>query len=279
MLALVSAIAALAVSPTPASADVSGNFYNITWNIDNLRWGGAEAATDYYNMIAAVHRAAGHDYQSESNVDETTSQGAQLIGINIVLDGDHIATVYLWSNILYVAGFWSQRTNIHYEFSTYSDVFRQRIRSVAPGAVFSNIGTGSYTNLNGGSQQARASRVFTPEGMYNSILGLYDPGSRTLQQRQQSYVDAIQYISEAARFGLILNRVYDNLLHYTTTPIGADYAQLENDWDRVSTFIHRVTRGDVPSNYTITVLGQTFRTLAALMFSLRYVMINYGSGR
>ncbi|MFC8846904.1 MULTISPECIES: ribosome-inactivating family protein [unclassified Micromonospora] len=279
--AIAMALGLVTVAPPAAQADFTGNYTVFDWNLDSLNYVGSpgpsqQAATDYWNMLAQLHRVAGHDFLGD-NVDETTQTGAQLIEIRLSLSGLYRASVYLWSNNLYVAGFYSASTGRHYQFTTYSDVFQARIRAMAPNAQFTTIGSGSYTGLSGGSPESRAGRQMGRATMIGSLYVLFTPNSYTQARQQQAWVDIIQFVAEAARFGSILNTVYNNLRNGTGNQMGTNNIELENNWGAVSSFIHQQADGDYPVGHHIQIWGQVFYFISTLVARIGYVMINNGS--
>ncbi|WP_176308500.1 ribosome-inactivating family protein [Micromonospora sp. NBS 11-29] len=280
--ALAMAVGLVTVAPPrPARADFTGNYTAFDWNLDSLNYVGTpgasqQAATDYWNMLAQLHRVAGHDFLGD-NVDETTQTGAQLIEIRLRLANFYRGSIYLWSNNLYVAGFYSAGTGRHYQFTTYSDVFQARVRALAPNAQFTTIGSGSYTGLSGGSQESRAGRAMGRATMVGSLYVLFTPTSYTQTRQQQAWVDIIQFVAEAARYGSILNTIYNNLRDGTGNSMGANNIELENNWGTVSSFIHQQANGDYPVGHHIQIWGQVFYFVSTLVARIGYVMINNGS--
>ncbi|MGW3045992.1 hypothetical protein ACWC9T_39690 [Kitasatospora sp. NPDC001159] len=87
------------------------NYQVIDWNISNITAGGNTHHQNYWNLIDAIHRHTYGDVTGVNNVTETTTERGRLVQVRVLgTNNTHLASVYLWANDLYAAGFYAPQS-------------------------------------------------------------------------------------------------------------------------------------------------------------------------
>ncbi|HEY8980829.1 MAG TPA: ribosome-inactivating family protein [Streptomyces sp.] len=259
--------------PTDARIDaVRWDVTYLTSNDPTLR---AVAAKSYSEMLNSLRHLAGHRYLDQAW--ETTSRGNEVLEVQIVRDGAHTSSIYLWARSLYVIGFWA-RNGSHRFFND---------ASVNPAADIMQIPqpqrlpwTGNYAQTPGGSD--RTYLTYGPQTLNEALHAIEQMGtslSGTPQQRNtlgRHMVRLIQTIAEAARFAEIENRIeylIRNGLGGETSTLGNDLVELENNWGAISAFIH----GWINNAYAdpIFLRRRWFNNLTQLLPVIQWVLIRH----
>ncbi|MFJ4326908.1 ribosome-inactivating family protein [Streptomyces tricolor] len=278
-----SALLTLAISMglvTTLSGTASATNYEvIDWHISNITAGGSTHHQNYWNLIDAIHRHTYGEVTGVNNVTETTTEQGRLVQVRVLdTNNAHLASVYLWANDLYVAGFYAPQTNTHWAFQDRINEFQTALGVTVP--ANRRIASGNYNDIPGGNE--RGSLAPNPENIYNAM--------RTLG-RANAYNDATgravlmatQIFSEAARFGVVFDVVRGNIqnpnrnrpLNYLDEQRGYILAaNVENQWGAISRFI-RDARAN-PSGRSISIMGHTVTTIAALLYYIGFVEANGG---
>ncbi|MFF7369696.1 ribosome-inactivating family protein [Streptomyces tricolor] len=278
-----SALLTLAISMglvTTLSGTASAtNYQVIDWHISNITAGGNTHHQNYWNLIDAIHRHTYGEVTGVNNVTETTTEQGRLVQVRVLdTNNTHLASVYLWANDLYVAGFYAPQTNTHWAFQDRINEFQTALGVTVP--ANRRIASGNYNDIPGGNE--RGSLAPNPENIYNAM--------RTLG-RANAYNDATgravlmatQIFSEAARFGVVFDVVRGNIqnpnrnrpLNYLDEQRGYILAaNVENQWGAISRFI-RDARAN-PSGRSISIMGHTVTTIAALLYYIGFVEANGG---
>ncbi|MFE3990972.1 ribosome-inactivating family protein [Streptomyces goshikiensis] len=240
------------------------NYQVIDWHIDRITDGGTEHAQRYWNLIDAIHQRSYGNPTFQDGIRQTTNDH-RLIQIRALdTDNRHLASVYLWADNLYVAGFYAPGSNTHLTFSDRVQEFQTAL-GITNARIMPR--TGSYSGLPGGNN--RENLVLTPESMYHSMQQLHD-ATEYNDNVGRALLVSIQVFSEAARFSPIFNLVGRNIRNYQSTPLGTQYAGLENQWGSISQFTYDVRQ----RASSIRVLGYLIETLAQLRDVLAFVEVN-----
>ncbi|MEU3374381.1 ribosome-inactivating family protein [Streptomyces sp. NPDC006660] len=240
------------------------NYQVIDWHVDRITDGGTEHAQRYWNLIDAIHQ---HTYGSptyQDGIRQTTNEHRLIQVRALDTDNRHLASVYLWADNLYVAGFYAPATNTHLVFSDRVQEFQNAL-GITNARIMPR--TGSYSGLPGGNN--RENLVLTPQTMYHAMQQLNN-ATEYNDNVGQALLVSIQVFSEAARFSPIFNRVGRNIRNYENTQLGPDYAMLENQWGSISQFTYDVRQRAA----SIRILGNLIQTLAQLRDVLGFVEVN-----
>ncbi|GAA3773791.1 hypothetical protein GCM10022225_71760 [Plantactinospora mayteni] len=268
----------MAVHPSAAKADPSRPHTTIDWDVSHLsdetNYGRQMAAQAYVNMVTNLRRVAGHEFLNR--VGETTDRGQQVIEIRVLRDGAHDLSIYLWARSLYVIGFWARSGGL---------VGHRFFNDPAVTAAAGVLGlqqqpprlpwTGNYATMPGGSY--RQDMRFTAEHLNEMLYTLEDMpaqlnGSNAQRNHlAQEMVRIIGAVAEAARFGAIENFVYHRIQDQVDVGLGNANREIENSWARVSDWILDIAYD--PSTAPLLLNNTYFRTLAALVNTIHYVMI------
>ncbi|MCL3998999.1 ribosome-inactivating family protein [Streptomyces lavenduligriseus] len=246
------------------------NYQIIDWHVSRITDGGREHERRYYNLIADIHR---YTYGLPTHYDgltQTTTEQGRLIQVRVLdTDDRHLVSVYLWADNLYVAGFYAPATNRHFSFNDRPAQFMNALGINSVGLV----GSGNYGDLAGGND--RHALVLGPETMYHAmqVLGRANGDN---DEVEHALVVAIQVFSEAARFSPILDRVRDNIENWHRTPLGNDYAGLENQWGAISRFAYNIRQNP---NASIRILNQVITSLVGLAQVLHFVELHGSEAR
>ncbi|MFI9307116.1 ribosome-inactivating family protein [Streptomyces triculaminicus] len=248
------------------------NYRVIDWHISNITERGSEHERRYFNLIDAIHQNSYGNRIDMQGVRQTTTEH-RLIQVRVLDTGDrHLASIYLWADNLYVAGFYAPGPNVHHVFRDRVEEFQQALGlDHAARQMNSN---GNYNALPGGNQ--RENLVLEPESIYHAMQVLNSADHYTDEVGRAMLV-SIQIFSEAARFGLIFDRVRGNIRNWTHTNLGPGYAALENQWGGISSFANLV--GLNGHEGQIQVLGQIVTSLVALRQVLGFVELNGSQSR
>ncbi|MFE2529214.1 ribosome-inactivating family protein [Streptomyces sp. NPDC059382] len=246
------------------------NYSVIDWNVSRITDGGAEHAIRYFRLMDEIHRRSYGEPTEEENVTQTTTEAGRLIQVRVLdTNNEHVASVYIWADNLYVAGFYSPRSNTHWAFHDREQQFQQALGVSA--RFMPN--TGNYNSLPGGND--RQNLVFTPNSMYNAMRQLNNVTSYN-DNVGRALLVATQIFSESARFAPILNRVYGNIISHQANALGDGYAGLENQWGAISQFAYNLRHGQPAS---INILGRVITSFAALRQLLGFVELNGSQAR
>ncbi|KOV97326.1 hypothetical protein ADL04_16005 [Streptomyces sp. NRRL B-3648] len=255
------------------------NYQVIDWHISNITAGGNTHHQNYWNLIDAIHRYTYGDVTGVNNVTETTTERGRLIQVRVLdTNNAHLASVYLWANDLYVAGFYAPQTNTHWAFQDRINEFQTALGVTVP--ANRRIASGNYNDIPGGND--RGSLAPSPGNIYNAMRTLgraaaYDDATG------RAVLMATQIFSEAARFGVVFDVVRGNIqdpnrnrpLNYFDPQRGNILAaNVENQWGAISRFI-RDARAN-PSGQSIYIMGHTVTTIAALLYYVGFVEANGG---
>ncbi|MFH7596426.1 ribosome-inactivating family protein [Streptomyces racemochromogenes] len=246
----------------------AANYQVIDWNISDITAGGQEHALNYYRMIDRIHQLSYGDVTGEQGVTQTTLEQDRIIQVRIRdTGGNDLVSIYLWADTLYVAGFYAPRSTAdvrHFEFSDNRAGFAGVLGIDSAQFLGRN---GNYDALPGGS--SRENLVLTPSSIYNAAYTLGHANGYT-DQVGRSLLVMIQVLSEAARFGRILERVYDNIYNHRENALGWEYRWLENEWGHLADFIRERHRGhQAQFNYR----GQIITTLEQLRQRLSFIEV------
>ncbi|MEU9802329.1 ribosome-inactivating family protein [Streptomyces sp. NPDC051000] len=271
---LCSALLSLAMAMglvTALSGTASATNYSvIDWNISRITDGGGEHATRYFRLMDEIHRRSYGEPTEEENVTQTTTEAGRLIQVRVLdTNNQHVASVYLWADNLYVAGFYSPQSNTHWAFHDREQQFQQALGVTARFMP----STGNYNSLPGGNN--RQNLVLTPNSMFNAMWQLHNVTSYN-DNVGRSLLVAAQIFSESARFAPILNRVYGNIISHEQNALGDGYAGLENQWGAISQFAYNLRHGHPAS---INILGRVITSFAALRQLLGFVELNGSQAR
>ncbi|MEV6570023.1 hypothetical protein [Streptomyces sp. NPDC051577] len=112
---LCSALLSLAMAMglvTALSGTASATNYSvIEWNISRITDGGGGHATRYFRLMDEIHRRPYGEPTEGENVTQTTTEAGRLIQVRVLdTNNEHVASVYLWADNLYVAGFHSPQS-------------------------------------------------------------------------------------------------------------------------------------------------------------------------
>ncbi|MFF4403300.1 ribosome-inactivating family protein [Streptomyces sp. NPDC001262] len=256
---------------TTAQADPGSNWTKIDWDITGLENGGGNAASNYYNMVNALHNTAGHHYVN--SVDETTGDGARLIEIRVNENRQQVMSLYLWADNLYFAGYWVPNGG-HYAFS---GVWPQEMTRILGEGVNLLPWDGNYATMPGGGATDRAGYSFSGPGARDALRRLQNTTSYLNNggNRGQLSIGLIQTIamtSEAARFGRIYDTVYNAINARGTAQMGPDNVELENNWDRISRWIYQQMNN--LGGGVLQVAGRQFTTMSGFIAFARYIMMH-----
>ncbi|WP_395292310.1 ribosome-inactivating family protein [Kitasatospora hibisci] len=253
------------------------NYQVIDWHISNITAGGSIHHQNYWNLIDAIHRYTYGEPTGVNNVTETTTERGRLIQVRVLdTNNVHLVSVYLWANDLYVAGFYAPQGNSHWAFNDRRQEFENALGVRVP--ENRRIASSNYNDIPGGSQ--RGSLVLNPESIYTAM--------RTLG-RATAYNDTVgrallvstQIFSEAARFGVIFDVVRGNIrnpnqgrqLNYFDDQRGYILAaNVENQWATITSFVRDLRAN--PSGRSITIMGHTVSSIAALLYYVGFVELN-----
>ncbi|MGV9556742.1 ribosome-inactivating family protein [Streptomyces sp. NPDC003401] len=261
---------ALGLVTTLSGTASATNYQVIDWHISRITDGGVTHERNYYNLIAEIHRLTYGLPTHYDGITQTTTEQGRLIQIRVLdTDNVHLVSVYLWADDLYVAGIYAPSTNRHFAFNDRPAQFMNALGINSAGL----LGSGNYGDLAGGS--ARHTLILDPNTMYNAMrqLGRTNGNNDTVER---ALVVAIQIFSEAARFSPILDRVRDNIQNWRTTALGAEYADLENQWGAISQFAYNIRQNP---NAGITVLGHWITSLVGLARTLGFVELQGSRAR
>ncbi|MFF8729473.1 ribosome-inactivating family protein [Streptomyces sp. NPDC015171] len=278
-----SALLTLAISMglvTTLSGTASAtNYQVIDWHISNITAGGNTHHQNYWNLIDAIHRYTYGDPTGVNSVTETTTERGRLIQVRVLdTNNAHLASVYLWANDLYVAGFYAPQTNTHWAFQDRINEFQTALGVTVP--ANRRIASGNYSDIPGGND--RGSLAPNPENIYNAMRTLGRAATYN-DATGRAVLMATQIFSEAARFGVVFDVVRGNIqtptrnrpLNYFDPQRGNILAaNVENQWGAISRFI-REARAN-PSGQTISIMGHTVTTIAAVLYYIGFIETNGG---
>ncbi|MFH9350428.1 ribosome-inactivating family protein [Kitasatospora sp. NPDC017646] len=278
---LCSALLTLAISMglvTALSGTASAtNYQVIDWHISNITAGGSIPHQNYWNLIDAIHRHTYGDSTGLNGVTETTTERGRLVQVRVLdTNNVHLTSVYIWADDLYVAGFYSPQTNIHWAFQDRINEFQNALGVTV--AANHRIASGNYSNIPGGND--RGTLVLNPERIYNDMRTLGRAGAYN-DTTGRALLTAIQVFSEASRFGVVFDVVRGNIerpglnrpLNYVNdNRENILAANVENQWGEISQFIRNARRD--PSTATITVMGHTVATIAAVLHYIGFIEAN-----
>ncbi|MER5782503.1 ribosome-inactivating family protein [Streptomyces mobaraensis] len=276
LLTLATAMGLVTVLSGTASA---ANYQVLDWRVSNITAGGNTHHHNYWDLIDRIHRYTYGEPTGVNGTAQTTTERGRLIQVRVLDTGDtHLASVYLWADDLYVAGFYAPQTNSHWVFNDRRQEFANAL-GLNLGNIHTMPTTGNYSNLPGGNDRSRLE--LNPERIYNAM--------RTLGQANQyndnvgrSLLVAIQTFSEAARFGSVFDVIRGNIENPNRNrPLDYDAgaprgvirnSALENQWADISDFVRDSRRN--PSNQSIWVMGHQVTTVAALLYWIGFVEVN-----
>ncbi|MEU8515089.1 ribosome-inactivating family protein [Kitasatospora sp. NPDC048722] len=232
------------LSPASSTATLQ-NWPIIDWDITNITAGQGEHANRYWELINAIHQ---NSYGNATNtgsgglVEQTTQNTNRLIQVRVRNEGSDLVSIYLWADNLYVAGFYSPGANRHWAFQ---DGRQQQFQNDLGVPVRLMPRNGSYGSLNGGS--TRENLYLGSTNIFNALWDLHNVGEWDETRIDRGMLMAITILSEAARFGPILNRVYGNINGFTNYQLSRDYAEMENQWGALSRAAHSWQQGQPAS--------------------------------
>jgi hypothetical protein len=278
---LCSAVLTLAVSMglvTALSGTASAtNYQVIDWHVSSITSGGNTHHQNYWNLIDAIHRYTYGDVTGVNSVTETTTERGRLIQVRVLdTNNVHLASVYLWANDLYVAGFYAPQTNSHWAFQDRINEFQTALGVTVP--ANRRIASGNYNDIPGGND--RGSLAPNPENIYSAMRTLGRAAAYN-DATGRAVLMATQIFSEAARFGVVFDVVRGNIqdpnrnrrLNYVDGQRGNILAaNVENQWGAISRFI-REARAN-PSGQSIFIMGHAVTTIAALLYYVGFVEAN-----
>ncbi|MEU9048075.1 MULTISPECIES: ribosome-inactivating family protein [unclassified Kitasatospora] len=241
------------------------------WNVSNITSRGAQHAQNYWSVIDFIHRNSYGNDTSVPRLRQTTTE-RHLIQVRVMDGNDHLTSLYLWSDNLYVAGFYSPVANQHFVFADGRTQQFQTALEIRNARIMPN--TGNYTALPGGNN--RENLVLEPETIYNAMQTLHR-ATEYNDNVGRALLIAIQLFSEASRFAPIFDNIRTNIRDWTHHPLGGANADLENQWGRISDFANAV--GVHGESRQITVLGHVVWTLTELVAALGFVELNGGQSR
>ncbi|MFF9002077.1 ribosome-inactivating family protein [Streptomyces achromogenes] len=278
-----SAVLTLAISlglvTTLSGTATATNYQVIDWHISNITAGGNTHHQNYWNLIDAIHRYTYGEVTGVNNVTETTTEQGRLIQVRVLdTDNVHLASVYLWANDLYVAGFYAPQSNTHWAFRDRIDQFQTALGITVPDDR--RIASGNYNDIPGGNN--RGALAPNPENIYNAMRTL---GRATAYNDAtgRAVLMATQIFSEAARFGVVFDVVRGNIqtpsrnrpLNYFDEQRGNILAaNVENQWAAITRFIRDARR--TPSGPSIYIMGHNITTIAGLLYYIGFVETNGG---
>ncbi|MFJ4091730.1 ribosome-inactivating family protein [Kitasatospora sp. NPDC089913] len=257
------------------------NYQVIDWNISNITAGGNTHHQNYWNLIDAIHRYTYGDVTGVNNVTETTTERGRLVQVRVLdTNNTHLASVYLWANDLYVAGFYAPQTNTHWAFQDRINEFQTALGVTVP--QNRRIASGNYSDIPGGNN--RGSLAPAPENIYNAMRTL---GRATAYNDAtgRAVLMATQIFSEAARFGVVFDVVRGNIQNpnrnRTLNYVDPDPARgtvlaanVQNQWGAISQFIRNARAN--PSGQSVSVMGHTVTTIAAVLYYIGFIEANGG---
>ncbi|WP_392892736.1 ribosome-inactivating family protein [Streptomyces sp. LN699] len=268
LLTLATAMGLVTVLSGPASAQ---NLQVIDWHVSRITDGGPTHAQNYYNLIADIHRLTYGLPTHYEGLAQTTTERGRLVQVRVLdTDNAHLASVYLWADNLYVAGFYAPGSNVHFVFNDRVQEFQNTL-GITNARIMPR--TGNYTGLPGGNN--RADLVLNPQRMYHGMQQLHSPTEYN-DNVGSGLLTAIQIFSEASRFSPILDRVRNNIARWESTPLGGGYADLENNWGAISQFAYNIRNNPGAS---INVLGRVVTSLVGLGRTLGFVELNGSQAR
>ncbi|MFD8141575.1 ribosome-inactivating family protein [Streptomyces sp. NPDC059708] len=244
------------------------NYQVIDWNISDITAGGQEHALNYYHLIDRIHQLSYGEPTGEQGVAQTTRETNRIIQVRIRdTGGSDLVSIYLWADTLYVAGFYAPRSTQNIRHFEFADNRPGMSTVLGVDHIRSLVRNGNYNALPGGN--TRENLVLTPSSIYDAAYTLGYANGYT-DQVGHSLLVMIQVLSEAARFGRILERVYDNIHNYRQNPLGLEYRWLENEWGNIAVFIRERHRNRPATfNYRGTIIA----TLEQLRQRLAFVEI------
>ncbi|MFI7295553.1 ribosome-inactivating family protein [Streptomyces sp. NPDC050121] len=246
----------------------------IDWNISGIHSGGAGNERSYYNVIDSIHRESYGNSTPMDSVRQTQLNREQLIQVRVNGEGNaQLASIYLWADNLYVAGFWSPGRNghpgRHWAFDDRRNDFAQALH-VPLASLHTMPSNGSYTQLPGGQPEERAQLAITSARIWDAMYTLNDVPAYS-DPVGRSMLIAIQIFSEASRFAAVFDTVRENIREGRETPLNhfdaqrgnLNLAALENQWGQISQFAHDNRQNP---QIGIWVMGHLVTSLAGLAY-------------
>ncbi|MCF3181400.1 hypothetical protein IPZ70_15840 [Streptomyces polychromogenes] len=248
------------------------NYRVVDWDISRITDGGDEHAARYWKAIDGIHQNSYGNATGQTGITQTTTDTTRMVQIRVRdTGGNELVSLYFWADNLYLAGWYApyggdpNNTNPatrrrHFQFNEN----RSMADSLGVGVMYLGR-TGNYNALPGGND--RGHLVITPATIYNAAYVLGHATGYNDNVGSAALI-MIQAFSEAARFGPILDRVYNNIYHHNATPLGDEYAGLENQWDALAAFANNVHRN---GSSEMDVLGHRIRNFQDLRQRLTFV--------
>ncbi|MCY0961005.1 ribosome-inactivating family protein [Streptomyces sp. H27-H5] len=160
------------------------------------------ASGSHYNLNADIHRLTYGLPTHYEGLAQTTTERGRLVQVRVLdTDNAHLASVHLWADNLYVAGFYAPGSNVHFVFNDRVQEFQNTL-GITNARIMPR--TGNYAGLPGGNN--RAELVLNPQRMYHGMQQLHSPTDYS-DNVGSGLLTAVQIFSEASRFSPILDRV------------------------------------------------------------------------
>ncbi|MEV6975984.1 ribosome-inactivating family protein [Kitasatospora sp. NPDC093806] len=279
--ALLTLAVAMGLVTTLSGTASATNYQVIDWNISNITAGGNTHHQNYWNLIDAIHRHTYGDPTGVNGVTETTTEHGRLVQVRVLdTNNTHLASVYLWANDLYVAGFYSPQNNTHWAFVDRINEFENALGVRVP--ANRRIASGNYADIPGGND--RGTLAPNPGNIYNAMRTL---GRATAYNDAtgRAVLMATQIFSEAARFGVVFDVIRGNIqnpnrnrtLNYENPDRAGDFIQaatVENQWGAISRFIRNARAN--PNGQAVWVMSHQVTTIAAVLYYIGFIEANGG---
>ncbi|NBD22996.1 ribosome-inactivating family protein [Paenibacillus glycinis] len=268
--------------PSVANAQ-AGDKRIIKWDVSGLNgdsnWQRETNAARYASVIQQIRNAAlGRTLQNGVQLTTTTHRIIEVQiynGYNVAGFPNYLVTVYLWADTLYAFGYWTPQGDYYfYNDQTLAYHARNDLGLTANQVTYLPW-NGNYATMPEGSPEARAANEYTNDQLWNTVWNLsdmHDYLNRNAQSRNtvgHNMVRIIGALAEAARFQVIRNVIYNNLLYGTNAPIGETPAAIENNWATITDWAIQQANGNY---YGITINDHYYSTLAAFLAVAYYVL-------